>query len=361
MRLLVVTFLIIFSGRIDAQQHKGTVIKDMKQDWKMLANNQFVDYDQSKYKNTIYFLVDADLYEGGALRIKSEKKFSVFIGGQLITTQENGVLLYDLDSLSSLYSSPISFSIRRPNVVISTELILSNGNAESTELIKRKGNYFMDFSILASLILIIFFVVLLRTNPKLTFDYLNFTKLFSVQEHEENIMALRITSSVNILYYAFTSLFAALLLMVMFHFAYAEISLANIFKVEFLRQGLYQWLWLSGIILGILFVKLILISVLSYLYKATEIAALQFFNFIRLFFFTFGVIAIMMILFFMIKVEDPSWYFNLLFIAAGIFIFWETIIFLKLMNRLSFRFFHLFFYLCASELIPLVILIWVVF
>lgn len=361
MRLIVVVVLLLFSQKFGAQPDEVVVIKDLKPDWKVISNSQYLEYDQSKYISTIYFLVDANLFGGASLWIESEKTFSVFIGGKLISTQDNGVLLYDIDSLSSLYSSPLDFSIRRRNVAMSTKLVIKNGKVESADLIERKGEYFLDFSILASVLLLIFFIVLLRTNPKLTFDYLNFTRLFSVQEHEENIMALRITSSVNLLYYTFASLLSSLQLMLIFQFASAKSSLATIFQVNSLGESFYQWLWLSAIILGILFAKLILIGSISYLYKSTEIAALQFFNFIRLFIFTFGVISIVLIFFFMNKVIDPTWYFNLFYLITAIFIFWEIIIFLKLMARLPFRIFHLFFYLCASELIPLVILLKVVF
>ena len=174
-------------------------------------------------------------------------------------------------------------------------------------------------------------------------------------------MVIRITSSANLLYYTFASLFASFIIMVIFHFAYADLSLAAYFQVTSLKDSFSQWIKLTFFILLFLVGKLSLISVFSYLYRATEITALQFFNFIRLFFFTFGVISLLMLCFFIAKVLSPAWYFNLFYVAAAIFIFWELIIFLKLMSRVSFRIFHLFFYLCASELIPFVILIKVVF
>ena len=133
------------------------------------------------------------------------------------------------------------------------------------------------------------------------------------------------------------------------------------FPVNSLEDCFLKWLQLSGLISLTLLGKLLLISTFSYLYKASEITALQFFNYVRLFFFTFGVISLLVAAFFIGQVQNPMWYFNLFYVAASLFIFWEFIIFLKLMTRLSFRIFHLFFYLCASELIPLVILIKVVF
>jgi len=361
MKLIVVAACLLFSQKFGAQPDQRVVIRDLNPEWKVLFNNQYLGYDHSTFIPTIYFIIDSNLFGGTTLIIESEKLFSVFINGRLIESRNNGALYYPIDSLASLYSTPLNFSIRRQNVALSTKLVIKNGGVQDADLLARKGDFFLDFSILAFIFLMIFFVVLLRTNPKLTFDYLNFARLFSVQEHEENIMTLRIRSSANLLYYAFASLLSALQLMVIFHFVSSESALANIFQVTSIEESFYQWGGLSTIILGLLFAKLILTTSFSYLFKSTEVAALQFFNFIRLIIFTFGIMSLVLILYFITKVIDPTWYFNLFYFMAAVFIFWEIVIFLKLMARLHFHIFHLFFYLCASELIPLVILLKVVF
>jgi hypothetical protein len=362
MRFFLVSLLFILSIQVEAQPYEVTVIKDLEADWKIFSEGQYRDQVPSKNTRAIYFLIDTDLYKGASLRIESQKEFSTFIDGKLITSNKKGIIFYDLDSLSALYSTPLVFSIIKPTVKISTQLVIKNiVTSESKDLMQRKSQYFLDFSVIASLILLVFFVGLLRTNPKLTFDYLNFIKLFSAKEREENIMTIRITSSVNLLFFLFAGLLTAFLLMIIFYFAYTEISIAHFFQVRSLQQGFFQWFKLTGIILLILFSKLILISMFSFIHKASEIAALQFFNFVRLFFFTFGVVSLLVAVFFMAKVQNPMWYYNLFYVAAGIFLFWEFIMFLKLMTRLPFRIFHLFFYLCASELIPFVILLKVVF
>ena len=362
MKLSVIGLLLFLWGVVGAQSHEGAFIKDLKEDWKLFKNNQYEDYSPSKNAHVIHFLIDANLYKGSALRIESQREFSVFIAGKVIDSKRKGAHFYDLDSLSTLYSTPLAFSITLPPVDISTKLVFRNmTKAENEGLGKRRDQYFLDFSIIVSTLLLIFLVALLRTNPKLTFDYLNFAKLFSIQEREENIMTIRITSRVNLLFYTFASLLTAFLIIIVLHFAYAELSLANYFQINSLLTSFLQWLKLSALVLLILVGKLILIGMLSYLHKATEITVLQFFNFIRLFFFTFGVISLLMVVYFMWHVQDPAWYYNLFYVAVGIFLFWEIIIFLKLMSRVPFRIFHLFFYLCASELIPLVIIIKVVF
>jgi hypothetical protein len=361
MRLIVAVALLFFFQKSGAQPDESVVIKDLKPEWKVLSNNQYLEYDQSTFIPTIYFIIDPNLFGGASLRIESEKYFSVFINGKIMESQTKGVQLYNIDSLASLYSNPLNVSIRRQKVALSTKLVIKNGGADDTNLFFRQGLFFLDFSILAFIFLLIFFVVLLRINPKLTFDYLNFASLFSRQELEENVMVLRIRSRANLLYYAFASLLSALQLMIVFHFVPSQSGLANMFHGNSLKECFYQWVGLSAIILGILFAKLILTTTLSYLFKSTEFAALQFFNFIRLIIFTFGIISLVLIFYFVIKVTDPTWYYNLFYFIATVFIIWEIVIFLKLMARVHFHFFHLFLYLCVSEFIPLVILLKVVF
>ncbi len=361
MRLIVVVALLFFSQKLGAQPDVNVVIKDLKPEWKVLSDNQYLEYDQSTFISTIYFNIDPNLFGGTSLRIESEKFFSVFINGKLIESHTKGVQLYSIDSLASLYSNPLNVSIRRQNVTLSTKLVIKNNGAEGADLFFRKGLFFLDFTILAFIFLLIFFVVLLRINPKLTFDYLNFARLFSRQEHEENVMILRIRSRANLLYYTFASLLSALQLMIVFHFVPSQSGMANMFQGNSLKETFYQWVGLSAIILGILFAKLILTTSLSYLFKSTEFAALQFFNFIRLLIFTFGIISLVLIFYFITKVIDAAWYYNLFYFMATIFIIWEIVIFFKLLARVHFHFFHLFFYLCASEFIPLVILLKVVF
>ncbi|MEQ8424194.1 MAG: DUF4271 domain-containing protein, partial [Cyclobacteriaceae bacterium] len=96
---------------------------------------------------------------------------------------------------------------------------------------------------------------------------------------------------------------------------------------------------------------------LARLFNFKEAIAPQFFNCIRLFFFIFTVSAIICVCYFVFKIQSPGAYS---FLLGGIIFLlgvWIIVIGLKLLRRSPFRFFHLFSYLCASELIPIVILV----
>jgi len=310
---------------------------------------------------TIYFSLDANQHKGSRLEIDSRKSFSVLVNGKLIGAGSHFVS-YSLDSLAGIHTPKLRVTIHAPDAAkwLQTRLVYPTVNAEAGEAVGsplRKDMFFLNFSILAVLGLTVFLIYLWRTNPKLTLDYFNFIKLFSMQERDENILASRVTASVNILFYAFVSYFGALLLMIIFHFAPFESPLAKSFQAASLPEAGLQWTLLALIIFGLLVVKLILIYLFSGLFNMAEIAPIQFFNYLRLFLFLFGVVGFLTMLFFIFKVQSPASYSGLFVVGLATFILWKALLFLKLIARLPFRVFHLFSYLCASEIIPFVVLI----
>ena len=59
----------------------------------------------------------------------------------------------------------------------------------------------------------------------------------------------------------------------------------------------------------------------------------------------------------MIHGQHPAFYFRLLWMSVIIFILGDLMIYFKLLVKATFHGFHLFSYLCITEIIPLVILI----
>ncbi|NJN40884.1 MAG: DUF4271 domain-containing protein [Flammeovirgaceae bacterium] len=125
-------------------------------------------------------------------------------------------------------------------------------------------------------------------------------------------------------------------------------TLANHFK---------NWGVLSAIIFSLILIKLVLVYVFSGLFKIMEVLPLQFFNFVRINFLAFCSISVgCLIIFFM---DQDIWilHVHLLWFLVAFYVIWLLLIFLKLMPDNRFRLFHLFSYLCGSEIIPIIILI----
>lgn len=351
--LLVFTFAVIGSN---AQKQDFSVVKDLRSDW----NTQEKDIDETR---AVYFSLNRDVYKGASLLVSSKEAFSIFINGRLVDDAKGGQVLLNLDSLAKIYSANLKVGVfcARGCKRLITQVAIPSSFASEDLPLERKGRYFLDFSILASIILLVYWVALLVTNARLTLDYINFIKLFSIQERDENILTSRVTSSVNLLFYAFASLLGAFMLMVIFHYAPQEFPIAYSSQGNTLAEVFLQWSKLAMGIFFLFLIKLTIIYIFSLLFGMTEVAPIQFFNYLRLFLFIFGMAGLTALIFFIFKTHGTSGYSGLLVTAAILLGLWKVVLFLKLIARVSFRVFHLFSYLCASEIIPFVILIKVVF
>lgn len=362
MRSLLFVFIFLITEPGFAQPLvEHPVVSDLEKDWKVYEGGQFENYEPSAHikEQTIYFEVDPGRYSNGSsLQIEGARPFSVYLNYQQIASGNEFISL-DIDSLRAKVPEPWLLSVYnskglswlQTKVVSPPEL-----RADLTNSL-RSSDFYLDFSIIVSIFLLIFFIVLLRTNPRLTFDYLNFVRLFSIQEREDTLLNSRISASINILYYLLSALVAGFVLLTIFHFGANLIPIAESFSINSLGQSFFQWLKLSGIILIILLVKLILLLGLARLFDFREAPTAQFYNYVRLLFFISVTSGLGCLCYFVFEIQSAEAYSFLISAIVFVLFFWIAVVGLKLMRRSTFRFFHLFSYLCGSELIPIVILV----
>ncbi len=361
MRIVQVFFvfsLVVQGYRMEAQSRQ-IYLKDLREEWLIVDHEGYRKFAKDPVKK-IFFSFDASQFRGDFLCVEDERPFAIFINQKLVTEKTRGLVKLDLDSLRLLYSSQLSVSVFQQTGIasLSTYLLGPLAVADTDQdIFLRKGNFFLDFSLMATLMVSVYLVFLLRTNPRLTLDYLNVSKLFSSQEREENLLTSRITSRVNLLFYFFCSLFCALTLLVVFHLSKNRIPLAGWFPIRSTGEGFFQWLKLSVIVAGLLALKLMLIILFSSLFNLRDKAPIQYFNFIRALFLAAGLIALISTLNFVLHGQygglDSMW----LKIGAAVMVLAAGMMYLKLLALTRYHFFHLFSYLCASEIIPLVILL----
>lgn len=359
--LKLFVFLLLTNAGMSQPQDDLILVEDLQPRWNVFKDGAFEDFSLTKSDGTeiIYFELDPDRYQHhDLLHIQSVSAFSVYLNYNLLYFHSNDVRI-SLDSLKKVIATPWIFGVyqKRGLSWLKTEIVSKEQKLNELDNPLRPSNPFTDFAIIASFLLIIFFVSLLRTNPRLTADYFNFVRLFSIQEREDALLNSRVSSSVNMLYYGFSSLLAGLLLLAIFHFGSDQIPFAENFVINYAGDAFYQWIKLSLFIAILLILKLMLLWVLTRLFDVREATAIQFYNYIRLSLFIFVMAAVVCVCYFVFKIQNPEAYSFLLGAIIFLMIFWVILIGLKLLRRTSFRFFHLFSYLCASEIIPLVILV----
>lgn len=325
--------------------------------WVVQEESQFIPY-QGQATNTVYFWILANQNKGNTLTIAARHPFSVFVDSKLIW-QGDKPAQFSIDSLARKYSPKLFVGVHSNAGFenMTTHIQTYKPMDDTPEKSLRKGNYFLDFALLASLALAISFTIFLRTNLVLTKDYFSINRWLGSQDRTEAGFGLRIASSVNILYYFFGSCLLALILLAAFHLMGSSTFLASIFQINSTSQGFLKWALLSVSIFALLAVKLLWIAIFATLFGFKDTVRFQFFNFVRVIFISVAILVVIGFLFVLFNVRSELFYYYQMYLLAGIFIAGTLVVYFKLMARLPYHFFHLFSYLCASEIIPLIVLV----
>ncbi|MBI3219041.1 MAG: DUF4271 domain-containing protein [Bacteroidetes bacterium] len=340
-------------------ENQVPVLKDLQPQWMIYQDGNYRPYHNQSSKS-IYFWIKPANHQG-KLHILSRHLFSLYVNNQLVI-QKKGDVTVSVDSLIRNFATPLLCGVYSDAGVHHLQTFVTDQLPErDLTLLKRKDSYFLDFTIIATIILVAGFATFIRTNPALTLDYLNVNKLFSFQDKDESKFTLRIASSVNLLIYLFGSFFLALILLIAFRLAGNQFWLSQRFQVYSTAQAFGQWFWLSFIIFLLFILKLTWLAILTSLFGFRDTVSFQFFNFIRMVLLAVSAIAFLCILFYVFKVQQNNYFEMLIYILSGIFVAGILITYFKLLSRMPFHFFHLFSYLCASEIIPLLVLMKVFF
>jgi len=335
------------------QQNNGfRSVKDLKPTWQMFKEGGLVDFDGSPQR-VVHFSVDLRTTTRQVIRLASSHKIFLFLNSKY-SNQSHQILL-NCDSLRKSGLDKILISVFQESKItdLTTELVSKEAEDKLANTLRPSSAY-SDFLIIASIILIIFFTSLVRTNPQLTFDYLNVTKLFYFIGQDETPNLLRITSSVNLLFYFFCSLMASLALITTAHHT-TQVGWSNYFDSHTMPGYLQNWLVYSLVILGMLLAKLILEIVIARLFNWKDITGFQFFNFVRILLVSLMALAGLIVVAFSLGVAIN--YRTVLYGGCILLLTGSIIIFLKLLRRAPFNSFHLFFFLCSTEIFPLMVLV----
>jgi Domain of unknown function (DUF4271) len=325
-----------------------TIRVDLSERWEDYGDGRFVQHNNnSKGQNDVIHLT---LLPGdsGILEVKADHSFSVFLGKRLLL-KDSKKLQWQMDSLRENMSLPARFAFYSKGGVsgLATRLI----QTAEFQNVKFDGSAFRQTIIIVSFALVFFLLLLHRAYPLATRDYFNIIKLFSARQVDEGTLTLRVTSANNVLIYLFCSLLTALSMFIYFSRGGGLIGS--------LPQGGYllQMAVLAVIVFVLLILKMVIIGVVSRIFRLAEFAPGQFYNFVRLLLIGFGFSFVAMVLNFMIGCRDDVLLSILSYSMMVMLVVFFGSTFLKLSASGGFTRFHLFSYLCASEIIPMLILL----
>jgi hypothetical protein len=339
-------------------------VDDLRPQWRVYEEGVWKPFDdRTQSPGTIYFVIDPLKTSGGRLVLEGHRDYSVWLNGSFLMRADRGRVSFDIDSLATRARGELNLAVhaKRGLEFLGTTIITPDpATAEKVDE-RRHRSALVDFSLLVFFILGAYFIALVRSNPRLTLEYFNMTKLVSLQERDESLVMGKITSSVSILVYIFIGLWASYLLLIVSNFGGILWIVANDSAIHSLADAFAKW----GRITIVLFVavtgKIMLVVLMARIFRVREGAAVQLINFFRLLAGLVMTMSIILVFYFVFDTVAQQYYLNLIILSVWMLGLWSVLIFVKLLNKSPFSIFHIISYLCASEFFPIIILFRVLF
>jgi hypothetical protein len=339
---------------------------DLQPQWLTYEDGKYIPREGNAESNSVYFNVETTKYPGAELRVQSTRPYFLFLNGKL-SGEYTGATRFSMDSLATRHASATLIACVYQDGInpreLSTQVAKLKTNVVATTVAPafRPSDFFKDFVIVSGLTIIIFFLVITQINPKLASDYFSVIKIFSPREADDAQSNARLTSSNNFQFYIGCSLLLAFYLMIILYNLPAEYALPLKFQTTGFWPVLWQWLRLAVIILTIFLMKIVMVFMLTRLFNMRGLARVHFFNWIRLMLIVFGGATIILFSYYILRGQSETFFVASLSLIVATLIGWIFIVFMKLNGKTEHSMFHLFSYICATELIPLLITIKVLF
>lgn len=402
MHLIIFNIILFTSGSIYAEKQQYQVVESLADKWVFYDEKYaaYVPYVENLHQNvkvisqTLNCTVARNsipVFNKGQRNLISffgSKNLCLFINHKLcFTSDKRKQYIFDIDSIASGIISEnrsVFISFWHPDGDLpfneiykitpkTTEIYDIYPNSAATTVLSIEGIPYNDYFLIITLIICIIYVLLKSRYSKTFQNFFNINSIFSPSNIEANKL-FNPLASVN-LYFMLAFCFLLSFVLQIIEYLPVHASKIGITALsEFINLHRYIYLFLlkffkapppiislfvvTLLIFSVLVIKYYILLIFSWLLKCRQLVKYHYLDNIRLLQ-IFGLIILPLIAFLVFKnivseefISKFIFYNLILFLC---FIMFRTII---LINKLtSFRNIHLFYYLCATELIPSVILI----
>lgn len=361
-RLLFFLIIIFFTPGCFGQENSPRFITP---EWLIYENGEYVPAnDNSPDGNTAYIKVKPSEFGGGHLSIRSGRSFFLFINGKL-SGEYRGINNFRMDSLNTAYSGEqLLIAVHQKNINNrELKILIQIPGSTISEIVtqQRPATFVRDFVVFAGLVIIILFLVITQLNPKLASDYFSVAKIFSVREADDAQSSARLTSSNNFQFYISCSLLLSFYILIIAYNLPDQYALPLHFLAGSFWAIMWQWIKLSLIVMAIFLGKIVVVFTLTRLFGMKGLARVHFFNWVRLMMLVIGAATIILFVYYITRGQSETFFVVFLSLIVATLTGWIFLVFLKLNGKTEHSMFHLFSYICATEIIPLLITIKVLF
>ncbi|HEY8513362.1 MAG TPA: DUF4271 domain-containing protein [Cyclobacteriaceae bacterium] len=356
--LLVAVLSVVVSS---AWAQLGYVTEDLTSEWKVFDDGAYRPYVRERDAGTdvVYFEVDVGVHRNAQVRISGRHVNAIFVNGSLIASGDIRDVRYRVDSLA--IRSPgriLHFGVHASDIYpenLNTSL-LSPGVAQASgpEVIVRPRTYFRDF-VVSGIILLFILLIVVTQLTKVPISFFFTRRMFAAHESEEVQLYTRLASTTNILFYVFTSLVLAFYLMILFKASGERYVLGLANQAETYFGTVLKWGRMGAILLVAFLLKIGLVMLMSRTFGLWEYLGFQVVNWMRLMLVSFGILAVIEVVYFLSGGMSTAVYAAFMWGFAGVLIAWVIVFFAKVARRPGYSLFHIISYLCATEVLPLLV------
>jgi hypothetical protein len=355
-RRIFLVAALVFCCKFVFSQPSWFVVKDLQPSWQIFEEEGYRPAG-SDIRKTVYFRLNAAEHPGKYFHISSHQPWALFINGKIKGSFE-GEKYFNIDSLrSEFYAGEFFVAIYKDRINkknLLTRIVSSDESYSNTGEISKPKSYFRDFVFVAMLFLLIFLIAMIQLT-RLDLSYFSGKKLFAVTDGDDMQPYSRAASGSNMLFFIFCSLTLSFYLMIIFRFTPEWFEVTWSFDSVSFWSTMWNWVKLSVFVLLAFVIKMIVVLAMSKLFGFKDFFGFQIFSWIRLLMITFGVMNIILVIYFISRGSNPAVYIFFYWIVAGVLLIWSIILLGKVARRSEYSMFHIFSYLCATEIIPLLI------
>ncbi len=352
--LLLVGLLFLFSAGITfAQEDHGQSVLPKGGNSKKSTENIF---GQNK---SVPFQIDAR--HNGYLHFTEIEKGSMLLCGQkAIHIFNSDQLKLNIDSLKRLYGPKLQLELyNRKGFYQPIVRVVDPQRAVSKTkdvLYLNPSKNFSNFFWTAFIVFFLVVAVFKLKNSTILMNYLKFVNSFSLRNKQEYLLNIRVVNKINVYFIVLLSMLVSIVLTSIFYNSdvVEDLFLKNLSFVELLLF----WLTGVGLVVFLFFSKILWVNIISSLMRIEKFRPIHYFNYIRWSFMTY--LACMFIWLILVHALGETVATAASFLIPIILIlFGLRCLFLcfKILNFGRYRKLYLFSYLCATEIVPYIIIV----
>jgi len=359
----ILILALMISGNIVVAQESYKKVEDLQGKWLVYDHeqNRYAPYISVKDSSprSISIIINKDVAED-YLVLEIPKYTAVYFNDKMeCSFDQDTVLVYKISELRKQIKEKIYLTLFNPT--LKSEKLLTylavplKRNEGKSHISTRTKSYFNEFFLILAVIIMGFWIILYKKDPKNASAIVSYSKTLPLRGMGDNLFRTKIYEATNLRVYVFYGMIFSLLIISVDFMGNNHLG----FFLDFDNLLIPFAIWILlilGVLIGLVF-KQWLIIFFTGLFRINEFSKIHFFSIIRV---SLGGLLSILVLFVFIKFVLKWYIFDKyqIFIPLIItmFVFRTSIIFLRLMIFSKYRILHLFSYLCATEIIPLVII-----